>query len=224
MPLACGCTMLNFKVPEAATLDTRASPTGVPYLEYKEDRSGLFLLYNCFMDEIIYNNLGANQNWGSVTNILLVAVFAILGLFGIIGLVQWIKRKSLKKVDPELLWMLPSLVLMAVIYVIFEKFIVIHTRPIMIGGVAESSFPSTHVMIAATILLMVMRALPRYISSRARRIVIDVCLTSVIVVMAAGRVLAGMHWMSDVLGGLVFGAVLMAVYVIILKLTKEKHE
>jgi hypothetical protein len=71
-----------------------------------------------------------------------LAVFACLGLY------QWITRKSLKKVDQELLWFPLPLAIMAVVFIIFDKIIVLATRP---NGSGEPSFPSTHVMVVATI-------------------------------------------------------------------------
>ena len=102
------------------------------------------------------------MQWSKITDIILVTAFAVLAVFAILGFYQWIKRKSIKKVDQPLLAMLAPLSLMAIAYIIFDKFLVLNTRP---NGSGEPSFPSTHTMVVATIFLLTALILPKYIKS-----------------------------------------------------------
>lgn len=162
------------------------------------------------------------QTWDLITNVTLVAALAIFAVFVCLGLYQWIKRKSLKKVDQELLWTLLPLTLMVAVYFIFDKIFVWNTRP---NGSGEPSFPSSHVMVVATILFLVMILLPKYIKSKATCAIFDILMFVLIILVAVGRVLASMHWVSDVIGGLIFAAIFAVIYYFIIKkLTKGvKH-
>ena len=149
------------------------------------------------------------MQWEKVTDISLITSLIVLAVFAGLGLYQWIARKSLKKVDRSLLAMFIPLVLMAVVYIVFDKFIVLATRP---NGSGESSFPSTHVMVVSTVFFMVMIALPRYVHSKALRVILDFVMLMLISLTAAGRVFSNMHHLTDVLGALGFAAVFAVIY------------
>ncbi len=158
------------------------------------------------------------MQWVKITDIILVAALAVFAVFAILGLYQWIKRKSLKKVDKPLLLSLIPLSLMAATFIIFEKFLVLNTRP---NGSGEPSFPSTHTMVVATIFLLTAIILPNYIKSKTARIIMDIVMLLFIILVSIGRVLANMHWVSDVVGGLIFAAIFAVIYYLILR--RAKH-
>ena len=162
------------------------------------------------------------MQWDKITDIILISSIAILGVFALCGLIEWIRRKSLKKVDLELLAMVPSLVLMASTYFIFDKIFILNTRP---DGSGEASFPSTHTMVVATIFLMAFVALPKYIKNKALLVILDIVMLALIALVSVGRVAANKHWLSDVIGGLVFALIFAVVYYAIIKLVRRKqHE
>lgn len=158
------------------------------------------------------------MQWSKITDIILIAALAVFAVFVILGLCQWIKRKSLKKVDKPLLLSLIPLSLMAVTFIIFEKFLVLNTRP---NGSGEPSFPSTHTMVVATIFLLTAIILPNYIKSKTARVIMDIVMLLFIILVSVGRVLANMHWVSDVVGGLIFAASFAVIYYLILR--RAKH-
>ena len=161
------------------------------------------------------------MEWKKATDIILIASFAILTVFVILGLYQWITRKSLKKVDKSLLCFPIPLALLAAVYVIFDKFIILNTRP---NGSGEPSFPSTHVMIVATIFFLSAIALPKYIKSKTASILLDIIMLALIVLTCVGRVLSDMHWLTDVIGGLAFAVFFAAVYYFCYRITKKKSK
>lgn len=158
------------------------------------------------------------MQWSKITDIILIAALAVLVVFALLGLYQWITRKSLKKVDQPLLAMLAPLSLMAIAYVVFDKFIILNTRP---NGSGEPSFPSTHTMVTATIFLLAAIALPRYIKSKTALIVLDFLMLALTILICIGRVLANMHWVSDCIGGLIFAAIFAVIYYLIIR--RSKH-
>ena len=154
------------------------------------------------------------MQWSKITNIILISALAILAVFAILGFYQWISHKSIKKVDKPLLAMFVPLILMAATYFIFDKLLVLNTRP---NGSGEASFPSTHTMVVATIFFCVAIILPRYVKSRSFRIIIDVIMLALLILVSVGRVLANMHWISDVVGGLIFAAIFATIYYLIVR-------
>ena len=151
------------------------------------------------------------MNWDLITNIILGTALMALAVFAGLGLYQWVTRKSLKKVDLTLRAMFIPLILMVIIYFVFDKILVLNTRP---DGSGEASFPSTHVMVVATIFGTLMFALPKYVASKNLRRVLDVVMVILIVLVAVGRVLANKHWPSDIVGGIVFAGILTTIYYI----------
>ena len=149
------------------------------------------------------------MQWDLISDVILTTSFAALAMFAVLGLYQLIKHRSLKKVDKPLLWAILPLFLMAATYIIFDKFFVLNTRP---NGSGEASFPSTHVMVVATIFSIISIILPKYIKSRASRIILDFMMLALLALVCVARVLASMHWVSDVVGGLIFAAIFAAIY------------
>lgn len=162
------------------------------------------------------------MQWELITNIILITALITMGVFACLGLYQWITRKSLKKVDQELLWLPLPLAIMAVVYFVFDKLIILSTRP---NGSGEPSFPSTHVMVVATIFFLVTIILPKYVKNKVLRAVIEIIILVLISLTCTGRVLSEMHSIGDVIGGLVFAFVFSEIYYLTLKRSKKnaKH-
>lgn len=158
------------------------------------------------------------MQWDKISDIILVSSFATFAVFAILGLTQWIKRKSLKKVDKPLLWAILPLSLMVITYIIFDKFLIWNTRP---NGSGEPSFPSTHVMVVAAIFFIVALILPRYIRSKIACAILDLMMLVLLVLVCAGRILANMHWSSDVAGGLIFATIFATIYYLIIRRYKN---
>lgn len=175
------------------------------------------------------------MEWNKITNIILGAAFAVLVVFVILGLAQWIQRKSLKKVDKQVIGMIFPLLLMAITYFVFDKIWIVATRP---NGSGEPSFPSTHAMVVATIFALAAVALPKYIKQKPLRITLYVVMLSLTVLVCVGRVAANMHSVTDVVCGVVFAGIFAGFYYLITRETtggakhssaknltkKEQHE
>ena len=141
--------------------------------------------------------------------------FAILVLcvFAILGLAQLIRRRSLKKVDREILAMGGLFVLTLIVYVFFEK-VVVNYRPMTIPGENgfEPSFPSSHTMLVMVILGSVCMVLGKYVRAPGPCMLLRVLCVVLILVMIAGRLLCGCHWFTDILGGVLLSCALLALF------------
>ena len=122
--------------------------------------------------------------------------------------------QTLKKVDKPLLFMPIPLALMAIVYFVFDKLIVVNTRP---NGSGEPSFPSTHTMVTATIFFCVAVILPKYVKNKIFLTVIYLLMLVLIAGVSVGRVLANMHWVTDVIAGLIFALGFAIIYWLILR-------
>lgn len=154
------------------------------------------------------------MQWDKATNIILIAALATLVIFVGLALYQWITRKSLKKVDRRLLFMPIPLAIMAATYFLFDKLIILNLRP---DGSGEPSFPSTHVMVVATIFFLVTINLKTYIKQKPLRILINILMLILLSITCIGRVEAQKHWISDVIGGLAFAFIFSEIYYFIIK-------
>lgn len=159
------------------------------------------------------------MEWNTITNIILITSFIVLGIFVLLAIYEWITRKSFMKIDRELRWMPVPLALMAAVYFIFDKVFILNVRP---DGSGEPSFPSTHVMVVATIFFLVTMILPKYIKSKVARAVLEIMMIALISLTCSGRVLANKHWVSDVLAALVFAFIFTMIYHVILRVTRKK--
>ena len=149
------------------------------------------------------------MNWAKATDVILISSFAVLAVFVVLAIVQWVQRKSIKKVDRSLRWMPLPLAIMTAVYFIFDKLLILNTRP---DGSGEPSFPSTHVMVVSTIFLITAFALPKYIKSKPALITIYILMLILVTLVCAGRVLANKHWLSDVIGGFSFAVIFALIY------------
>lgn len=159
------------------------------------------------------------MQWETITNIILISALITVAFFAVLGLYQWITRKSLKKVDPEILWMPLPLLLMTIVYFIFILFPVA-TRP---NGSGESSFPSTHVMVVTTIYFVITIIIPKYIKSTAIQIALEFIIVIFISLTCTGRIMAELHSLWDVIGGIVFAFIFSEIYYLAYRKGKKKN-
>jgi len=144
-------------------------------------------------------------DWAGVAAILVAVGFAVLGL------VQWIKRKHILKVDKSILILGVYYVLVFGVFVFFE-YNVINRRPVLINGFLEASYPSSTTMLAACVLPVAMREFRRLIKRRYLSNTVNVLCGIFTAFMVLGRLACGVHWFTDVLGGLLFSAGMVLLY------------
>ena len=183
----------------------------------RKKTAGLFLLVARL--NVCYND---NMQWDLITNIILISSIITIGAFAVLGLYQWISRGSIAKVDRYLRWLPLPLVLMVITYLVFDHILIWNTRP---DGSGEPSFPSSHVMVVTTIFFLVTLILPHYVKNKTLRIVLELLMLILISLTCTGRILAGKHWWSDVIGGVIFAFIFSEIYYLIIKRSKRnaKH-
>lgn len=175
-------------------------------------------------------NKGAFELFGTseilykLTKWAIVAPIGVAIIFAIAGLVQAIKRGSLFKVDKEILLLAGLYVAVAAIYLIFE-FVVINYRPVLMAGESkpEASFPSTHALLSFSIIGSGTALLPKYLKNKPLLVVIETASCAVMLFVALGRLLAGVHWLTDILGGALISLALIFAYMGLLEPGKNRE-
>lgn len=168
----------------------------------------------------VHELTGMNMFWYRLTNVMgICSIITGLG-FACAGIVQLIRRKKLSRVDRPILGMGGVIICLAVIYVLFEK-VVINCRPVIMPGeeLPEASFPSSHTMLFATIIGCVCILLKYYIKDDAKRRPVVIILNVLIVICVLGRLLSGVHWLTDIIGGVLFSMVMLTAYAAFLEKT-----
>lgn len=140
----------------------------------------------------------------------LVPIFVALG-FALLGLVQWITRKKLSKIDYSLFILGGLYLAVMTVYILFET-VAVNYRPVLIGGILETSYPSS-----TTLLVMcVMPTAIMQFNSRIKNQTIQKRLSFLIVVfiafMVTGRLVSGVHWFTDIVGGALLSVGLVMLY------------
>lgn len=146
--------------------------------------------------------------WYKITKYSGYALFLPVAFFVLLGFVQLIKRKSFKKVDRELKLLALFYLAVAAIYLLFEKFLIINYRPIMLNGQLESSYPSSHTLFAITLCGSAMLLTKSFLKLKHATLV-NVVLSVLMLVTVVGRLLSGVHWATDIMGGILIGFTLV---------------
>ena len=170
----------------------------------------------------VHEFFGINDLWYKVTEVLGIVAIAVVLLFALVGLVQLIKRRSLLKVDGEILALGGLFVLVMGLYVLFEK-VIINYRPIIEEGSneVEASFPSSHTMLICVVMGSTCMLLKKYIANKGLRVLLQIVCMVVMVVTVVGRLICGVHWFTDIVGGILISCMLLALYAGIVKCVQK---
>lgn len=163
------------------------------------------------LNGFVHDLLGVHMTLYVITDWLGLVPIAVAIGFAILGLWQWIERKSPLRVDADILALGVLYAVVMAVYVFFEV-AVIHHRPVLIEGVLEASYPSS----TTVLVLCVMSTAAMQLHARIQNGVLRRCVVIAAVAFAAfmviGRLLSGVHWVSDIIGGALLSAGLVAGY------------
>ena len=172
---------------------------------------------------MIHETTGVQMIWYEITSYLGILSILVGLCFACIGFVQLIRRRSLLKVDAEILSLGCLYVILAVLYILFE-FLIINERPIIMPGDehVEASFPSSHTLLSFVILGSAMIVIGKYVRNRRLCNLIQVLLGILILIAVFGRLLSGVHWFTDILGSLFLSAALLLLFTGLLDLAEKR--
>ena len=159
----------------------------------------------------VHKFTGVNFHLYTITDWLGLVPIGVAFGFAILGLVQWIKRKSLLKVDRSLLVLGGFYIVVLAAYIFFE-IVVINYRPVLIDGYLEASYPSSTTMLVMCVMPAAMMQLRERIKNDVFRRCVMISIVTFIAFMVIGRLVSGVHWLSDIIGGALISAGLVMIY------------
>ncbi len=163
------------------------------------------------LNECFHRLTGVNMLLYYITDWLgLVPIATALG-FSILGLAQLVRRKSLLKVDPDVLALGVFYIIVISVYVFFEL-IVINYRPTLIDGYLEASYPSSTTMLVTCVMPTTAIQLNKRIKNIPLKRFLIITIMLFVTFMVFGRLFSGVHWITDIIGGVFFSIGIVLIY------------
>ena len=169
----------------------------------------------------IHNLTGVNMSLYIITDWLGLVPIGVAFGFAVLGIVQCIKRKSLLKVDRSILTLGGFYIVVMVVYILFE-IVVINYRPTLIDGYLEASYPSSTTILVMCVMPTAMMQLRTRIKNDLFRRCVMLTITVFIIFMVIGRLVSGVHWITDIIGGAILSTGLVMLYYLVCDLEKKE--
>ena len=171
------------------------------------------------LNQFVFKTTGVNMIWYHITDWLgLVPIFIAI-LYSLLGLVQLIKRKSLFKVDKEIIILGLFYIVVISIYIFFEK-VIVNYRPILMNGFLEASYPSSHTLMTICLCGSSIIVNKKLFNNKITKLMNMLSLV-IIMITVIGRLLSGVHWFTDIIGGILISSFLLMLFYSILNLNKK---
>ena len=177
------------------------------------------------LNDTVRATVGTSDCWYSVSSIFGYLSIASAGVFVILGCAQMIKRKSLLKVDKKL-FALAGLYAVTVFFYAFFEVVIINYRPIIEAGAehVEASFPSSHTMLTCVIMGGAFVLIGTYIKNRGLCAALRCLAVAVAIITVVGRLLSGVHWFTDIIGGVLISLALVNLFSAVCDKIEAKKE
>ena len=154
-----------------------------------------------------------NVHWMlyTLTDWLGLVPIVVCLLFACVGFAQLVQRRSLLKVDLDILLLGVYYVLVIFAYLLFEM-IPLNYRPVLIEGILEASYPSSTTLLVLSVMPTLHFQAERRLKNSALRHGIKVLTVLFSVFMVVGRLLSGVHWLTDIVGAILLSGGLFLLY------------
>ena len=159
------------------------------------------------MNQWFHRWTGVHMELYDLTDNISLIPLALAAGFGLLGLCQWIQRKDLCKVDRSLLVLGSFYVVVLAAFVGFEL-AAINYRPILIEGRLEASYPSSTTLLS----LCILPTAAMQLRARGCGRWISASLYGLTALMIIARLFSGVHWLTDIIGGLLLSGGLVMLY------------
>ena len=166
---------------------------------------------------------GVHMTLYTITDWLgLVPIAVCLG-FGVVGVFQLIRRRSLLRVDPDIILLGLYYILVVLGYLVFEM-IPINYRPILIGGALEVSYPSSTTLLVLSVMPTLKFQIDRRTDKSLVRNATGIFVIAFSAFMVIGRLIAGVHWATDIIGAVFLSMGLFLLYRYAVDLADRRRE
>ncbi len=171
------------------------------------------------INKSISDFIGVNMLWYDITYYLGIIALGMCACYAFIGFIQLVKRKSLLKIDKEIMMLAAFYVLVAIVYVFFEK-VIINYRPVLMDGVLEASYPSSHTLMTICICGSSILINRRLFNNNITK-VLNILILLIMAFTVVGRFISGVHWFTDIVGGILIATAMLVLFDSLLKSLKE---
>ena len=164
------------------------------------------------LNHFVHTLTGVHMGLYTITDWLGLVPVAFGFGFTLLGLAQWIKRRHLKNVDRSILILGGLYIVTLAAYLFFESYVV-NYRPVLIEGFLEASYPSSTTLLVLCVMPTAALQLRGRIHRPVLRQTVSIALIAFMVFMVTGRLLSGVHWLTDIIGGILLSAGLVMIYI-----------
>lgn len=170
-------------------------------------------------NKAVFEALGENKIWYNITDYLGIIAILMSMTYVVIGGIQLIKRKNIFKVDKEIITLGIFYVAVIILYIFFEKFIV-NYRPVLIDGVLEASYPSSHTLLIICLCGSSVIINKKMFNNKAINIM-NILSIIIAIITVIGRLLSGVHWATDIIGGILISIALLTIFYSVINIKKR---
>ena len=94
-------------------------------------------------------------------------------------------------------------------YLVFEM-VPINYRPVLIEGILEASYPSSTTLLVLSVMPATIMQIGRRVKTPATAKVLQIICVAFALFMVLGRLISGVHWLTDIMGGILLSGGLVA--------------
>ncbi|MBQ2911285.1 MAG: phosphatase PAP2 family protein, partial [Clostridia bacterium] len=96
--------------------------------------------------------------------------------------------------------------------------LVVNYRPVLINGYLEASYPSSTTMLVMCVMPTAIMQFNARIKNNVLKRFVASAIIAFIVFMVIGRLVSGVHWFTDIIGGVLLSAGLVMMYRAVIRL------
>ena len=163
------------------------------------------------INKTVRNITGVHMSLYTMTDWLGLVPICFIAGFGVLGLCEWIKRKNLFNVGSDILTLGGFYIVVVTLYIFFEIFVV-NYRPILINGILEASYPSSTTMLVMCVMPTDIMQFDSRIKNIRFKKYIKIAIVAFTGFMVVARLISGVHWFSDIIGGALLSGGLVTIY------------
>ena len=172
------------------------------------------------LNKAFHDMFSYNESFYKISKILGYLSFLIVGLYGVIGLIQLIKRKSIAKVDRNIINLGAFYVVVLLVYALFEV-VVINYRPVLEDGILEASYPSSHTILSICVCIISI-LVSKEVFKNIKYVKIFNCASFILMfAIIFTRILSGVHWLTDIVGAVLISLFLCMLFSIFINKDKK---
>lgn len=174
------------------------------------------------MNVAFATSIGYSKAFYYIASVLGVLCILIAVCFALMGVAQLVATRDIRRVNYRILAIGGLYVCVVLFYLLFE-FVVINYRPVVINDKLSASYPSTHTLLALTITVSASMVLKGVLRNRRLASILGWVCIGLGVLTVIFRMLSGVHWLTDIIGGMLLSAALLCWFAFALEMIRDRR-